>query len=257
MLSALTVLVLGACAHPAPIQQPVARGHRVPVPERPPGSACFENQALIDGRFCIDKYENYLVEIDDRGDEQTHSPYEMVGDKLVAARVAPDVVPQAYISQVQARDACENSGKRLCKPDEYVRACRGPKKSDFYPYGGTQRKPGWCNEGKGSFVALAYGMNFAKITYEDFNDPKLDQMPNGLARTGAYPRCVSPEGLYDMVGNLDEWVDEESRGHGRFRGGWYGDAEHNGPGCYYVTSAHEPTYHDYSTGFRCCADPAR
>ena len=42
--------------------------------------------------------------------------------------------------------------------------------------------------------------------------------------------------------------------HGRFRGGWYGDAENNGPGCTYVTSAHEPTYHDYSTGFRCCAD---
>ena len=36
----------------------------------------------------------------------------------------------------------------------------------------------------------------------------------------------------------------------------YGDAEQNGPGCHYVTSAHEITYHDYSTGFRCCADAA-
>ena len=36
------------------------------------------------------------------------------------------------------------------------------------------------------------------------------------------------------------------RGH--FRGGFYGDAEHNGPGCLYVTSAHERTYHDNTTG---------
>ena len=29
----------------------------------------------------------------------------------------------------------------------------------------------------------------------------------------------------------------------------------NGDGCTYRTAAHEFTYHDYSTGFRCCADP--
>ena len=46
----------------------------------------------------------------------------------------------------------------------------------------------------------------------------------------------------------------DARGHARFRGGFYGDAEINGKGCLYVTSAHEPTYHDYSTGFRCCRD---
>jgi formylglycine-generating enzyme required for sulfatase activity len=81
-------------------------------------------------------------------------------------------------------------------------------------------------------------------------------MPNGLAHTGSHPKCASPDGVFDLVGNLHEWVDEgpDANGHGRFRGGWYGDAENNGPGCLYVTSAHEPTYHDYSTGFRCCAD---
>ena len=83
-------------------------------------------------------------------------------------------------------------------------------------------------------------------------------MPGGLAHTGAFKRCVSPDGVYDMVGNLHEWVDDgpDVNGHGRFRGGCYGDAENNGHGCFYVTSAHEPTYHDYSTGFRCCSDPA-
>ena len=236
-----------SCGHAAP--------RVVGPPMRPKGSPCFEEQVRVEG-FCVDKYEAYVVELDAQGGEHPHSPFDVLGDKRVRAKVARGVPPQAYISQLQAKAACENAGKRLCKPEEYIRACRGPNKKDFYPYGGEQRRPGVCNEGKGSFVALAHGQDFMKLTYEDFNDPKLDQMPNGLAPTGSFPKCASPEGLYDMVGNLHEWVDEgpDASGHGRFRGGWYGDAENNGPGCLYVTSAHEPTYHDYSTGFRCCAD---
>jgi sulfatase modifying factor 1 len=246
--TALT-LVLAACVHHAPAPEG--------PPARPPGSPCFEGQVRIES-FCIDQYEAFVVELDEHGHERPHSPYAVIGDLRVRAKVARGVVPQAYISQVQAAHACAEAGKRLCKPDEYVRACRGPNKNDLYPYGGMQRKPSACNEGKGSFVAQAFGQDFFKLTYDNFNDPKLNQMPHGLAPTGSYPKCVSPDGVYDMVGNLHEWVDEppDVNGHGRFRGGWYGDAENNGPGCFYVTSKHEPTYHDYSTGFRCCADAA-
>ncbi|HEY6462303.1 MAG TPA: SUMF1/EgtB/PvdO family nonheme iron enzyme [Polyangiaceae bacterium] len=244
---AALAVALAACAHVAAVKK--AAG----PPTRPAGSPCFEGQVRVES-FCVDQFEDYVVELDAQGEEHPHSPYEVIRDLRVRAKVARGVVPQAYISQVQARRACAEAGKRLCKPDEYVRACHGTRKNDLYPYGGMQRHPGWCNEGKGSFVALAFGQDFSKLTYEQFNDPKLDQMPHGLAPTGSFPKCVSPDGLYDMVGNLHEWVDEESNGHGRFRGGWYGDAENNGPGCFYVTSAHEPTYHDYSTGFRCCAD---
>jgi sulfatase modifying factor 1 len=222
---------------------------------RPKGSACFEEQIRIE-RFCVDKYEAYVVEIDARGEEKPHSPFDVVGDLRVRAKVKKGVPPQAYISQLQATQACVNAGKRLCKSDEYIRACRGANKNDFYPYGGQVRKKGICNEGKGSFVALAFGNDFNKLTYQNFNDPKLNQMPNGLALTGAHEGCVSPDGAFDMAGNLHEWVDDpqDSPGHGHFRGGWYGDGEQNGPGCLYVTTAHELTYHDYSTGFRCCAD---
>jgi len=38
-------------------------------------------------------------------------------------------------------------------------------------------------------------------------------------------------------------------------GGYYLDTKINGEGCEYVTSAHAKSYYDYSTGFRCCADP--
>lgn len=71
------VMVAGApalcssCAHPY-------TNHPV-VPERI--GPCFENQVLVES-FCIDKYEDYLVEVDDRGVERTHSPYEMVGSAV-------------------------------------------------------------------------------------------------------------------------------------------------------------------------------
>ena len=58
--------------------------------------------------------------------------------------------------------------------------------------------------------------------------------------------------VYDMVGNLHEWTAAKT---GTFRGGYYLDTHKNGDGCSYRTVAHEFTYHDYSTGFRCCASP--
>jgi sulfatase modifying factor 1 len=54
-----------------------------------------------------------------------------------------------------------------------------------------------------------------------------------------------------MVGNLHEWTNDPN---GTFQGGYYLDTHQNGDGCGYRTTAHEFTYHDYSTGFRCCAD---
>ena len=54
-----------------------------------------------------------------------------------------------------------------------------------------------------------------------------------------------------MHGNLHEWVADVD---GTFRGGFYADAVLNGTGCLYRTTAHAASYHDYSTGFRCCAD---
>jgi sulfatase modifying factor 1 len=218
---------------------------------------CPSDMAAVPSRyFCIDRYEDYVVEVDGAGHETPHSPYQGVDGVTVRAKNAAGVVPQGYISLVQAAEACKNSGKRLCAADEFVFACSGgdPDHND-YPYGGKVRQPGACNEGKGSSMVRFYGENVRHWTWDAFNDPRLNQWSGGLAKTGSYPKCVSPFGIYDCVGNLHEWVDEsDPQGRGRFRGGFYGDAQNNGPGCKYVTHAHMPTYHDYSTGFRCCAD---
>jgi hypothetical protein len=212
---------------------------------------------LIGDYFCIDRWEAHVVELDAQGHEKPHSPYETVDGLTVRAKTAPGVVPQGYISQVQATLACENAGKRLCSADEFHLGCEGANPDNWYPYGGTTHIAGYCNEGKGSMMPVYYGPNAVNWTYDDFNDPRLNQIDGGLAPTGSYPHCVSPYGLFDCVGNLHEWGSDaaDANGRGRFRGGFYGDAEVNGHGCLYVTSAHELTYHDYSTGFRCCGEP--
>lgn len=247
-------------------------GHSHARPPRPPAPhvpACPPEMVTINGAstdstggveilddFCIDRYEAYVVEIDAEGHESPHSPYATVDNLTVRAKSAAGVVPQGYISRVQAAKACANAGKRLCRAPEFVYACSGGGPSSLYPYGGKTRQPGACNEGKGSSMVRFFGWDPYKWTDDNFNDPRLNQWEGGLARTGSYPACMSPFGIYDCVGNLHEWVDEpDPQGHGRFRGGFYGDAELNGPGCTYVTRAHSPTYHDYSTGFRCCAAP--
>ena len=79
----------------------------------------------------------------------------------------------------------------------------------------------------------------------------LNQLPDTVDRTGVNSGCVTAEGIYDMVGNLHEWISDRA---GTFRGGYYVEAHLNGEGCDYVTTAHSWSYRDYSTGFRCCAD---
>jgi hypothetical protein len=88
--------------------------------------------------------------------------------------------------------------------------------------------------------------------YEGMDSPLFNQLPDTLRPTGTSTECVSPDGAYDMVGNLHEWIDDPS---GTFKGGFYLDTQINGEGCKYATTAHAFGYHDYSTGFRCCLDP--
>lgn len=265
---AVAFVLLVACSEETPVTPPPTPLVDAGVPEvepvidagveepSAPEPSCPDGMVKIDG-YCIDKYEAYVVEIDAAGNEKPHSPYlVLTPGKSYRAKVAAGVVPQGYISQVQSAKACAAAGKRLCTREEFLVACRGPDQSHYYPYGGITKQKGYCNEGKGSSVAKFFGSDSSKWTYENFNDPRLNQWDGGLARTGQYDRCVSPYGVHDLVGNLHEWGADgaDARGRGRFRGGFYGDAEVNGHGCLYVTSAHELAYHDYSTGFRCCAD---
>jgi len=203
--------------------------------------------------ICMDQYEAYVVQVFPNGTEGAW-PFNMAVDNIVVrAKVAPSVKPQAYISADQGSAACKLAGKRLCTLAEWLVGCQGPN-HNTYPYGNTYT-PGYCNDyrpaAEGSPLVQLFGTN----SPWDVNDPRLDQLPDTVSFTGQYTNCVSDSNIYDMSGNLDEWVsDLESNGHGIYKGGYFVDATINGPGCLYATTAHPPSYHDYSLGFRCCME---
>jgi sulfatase modifying factor 1 len=239
-----------------PVDQLLAAGDR-PLPMN---GLCPPDMASIDDKFCVDKYEASLVEIMPSGEERAWPYYQGVeGASHGALRAVSEkgVFPQGYISEKQAIEACGRSAKRLCKPAEWKTACKGPDPKKF-GYSDA-RTPGTCNDTGKSPIGVFYGAQIsaggkAAWSWDKMNDPQLNQMAGGLAETGSHEGCTNGYGVYDMVGNLHEWVLDSE---GTFQGGYYLDVTQNGDGCGYRTDAHAAWYHDYSTGFRCCADVAQ
>ncbi|MDY0061832.1 MAG: SUMF1/EgtB/PvdO family nonheme iron enzyme [Myxococcota bacterium] len=218
---------------------------------QPPGlNGCPPGMAPIgDGTFCMDRWEAHLVLVTATGETTPWSPFENPGELPVRAVSAPDAVPQGYINELQAAAACQEAGKRLCRPAEWSQACRGEQGRTF-PYG-EEREPGACNESRRRHPAAELFRSTDPSIFRRLTDPGLNQLPGSLARTGSHLACQTPEGIFDLMGNLHEWVDDPA---GTFQGGYYVDTVGNGAGCLYRTTAHKPGYWDYSTGFRCCAD---
>lgn len=230
----------------------LALGAVVALPLSVPATInCPDGMARVGEAFCIDRYEAALVEVADNAPDHAWSPYHSPEHARVRAVSRRNVVPQGYISMQQAQRACRASGKRLCREEEWVHACQGPRRTVF-PYGNA-RQAGRCNENHARHpVVQLYGRTRSYIwDGVHMNDPQINQMPGTLALTGAFEGCSNEFGVYDMVGNLHEWVADAD---GTFRGGYYMDTRLNGDGCHYATRAHDVSYHDYSTGFRCCAD---
>lgn len=223
----------------------------------PARALCKPGMADIEGKFCIDKYEAALVEIGSSG-PSPWSPFHVpLATSTYRAVSLKGVRPQGYISGAQAQAACENAGKRLCSANEWVQACQGPSPRK-YPYGNDYVLQS-CNEHSRDtkYSGPLQRLHNGKPSYDmvTMNDPRINQLPDTLARAGSYASCESPYGVFDLVGNLHEWTAEKNKGNGVFRGGYFNEAELNGSGCSYKTTAHLFDYHDYSTGFRCCADP--
>jgi hypothetical protein len=163
---------------------------------------------------------------------------------------APNVVPQGYSTGIVAEQACRASGKRLCREQEWVLACKG-ERATKHPYGDSYQR-GKCNVFREEHPGRALHGDWSN----GLSDPRLNLVaPDGeplLHSTGETSTCKSQWGndaIFDMVGNIDEWVDDPG---GVFVGGFYARNTRNG--CEARVGAHPTVYFDYSLGFRCCAD---
>ncbi len=197
---------------------------------------CSAEMTSVTGRFCIDRWEA------SRADATSISE----GDAEGAATSGPGVLPWktggTAAGYEVASAACDAAGKRLCTPTEWSMACAGLPRAT-YSYGDVY-DPVACNgidahcddpvPGCGA-IDRANGIDHYRV------EP-----------TGAFPQCTNDYGVYDITGNLWEFVTASGAAL-TVRGGAYncGDSAflHR---CAYVSPAAMRT----EVGFRCCADPA-
>ncbi len=166
--------------------------------------------------------------------------------------------PVWMLDWYQAQATCESKRKRLCWASEWTAACEGPEHTPF-PYG-WERDHDKCNmdnfyvdpKKPGPRAQFFFYSKDKEVAFKELS--RLDQsVPSGSMET-----CRSGFGVYDMPGNLDEWVvsdvapKEKSKWAGLKGGAW----GHVRSQCRPTTYSHEPEFTYYFVGFRCCRDAA-
>lgn len=221
------------------------------------------NMILIEdfagGAFWIDAYEASLSagvlgsedqDLDDDGriaDETSAnahaSSHGLVADTqgedsveltTVQAVSMPGVLPTTNVSFYQSASACANAGKRLCTSAEWYHTCAGAE-GRIYPYGDT-----WDRADELSIDCWG-GRN--------------------PSPTGAFG-CVTPEGVFDLSGNVWEWTNYRNPLDAELKGGSselssfrvYSDDCDATWALAPASVADDPTA-IRMTGFRCCKDP--
>lgn len=145
-----------------------------------------------------------------------------------------DTLPIANQSWTSASRVCEKQSKRLCLESEWNFACEGEEMRP-YPYG-FSRDASICN----------------------IDQPHLGKPESGLtdlrAPVSAYPKCLSPFGVHDMSGNVEEWATLD---HGQrpersvMKGAWWLPGRNH---CRAETLGHGEIYGGPQVGVRCCED---
>lgn len=160
--------------------------------------------------------------------------------------------PMIYISWYEAKDLCEDQGKRLCNEDEWTFACEG-EEGRPYPYGdGYTRDPSMCVADQ---VWIPYNEHSMTPRDSEQSGNEMDRLWKGKA-SGAQKQCRSPFGVYDMTGNIDEWTTSVREGErpSILKGGYWGPVRTR---CRPTTRSHDQNHAFYQQGVRCCADAGK
>lgn len=207
--------------------------------------------ALVSGRFCTRPEHRCRRWLDDE-----RLPFARCADYEPSARCAGErlpmhfcmdrreytapgeELPQNRASFVIADRTCRSAGKRVCTEDEWTFACEGEAMLP-YPYGWSRAPV--CNQDREDL----YESNRRRQVLRDHRWV-----------SGSRPGCVSPFGVFDMAGNLDEPVLRESQRNAypfrnALKGGWWMAARNR---CRPATTAHDDHYKDIQIGVRCCRD---
>ena len=201
---------------------------------------CIDTRRDTKDTHCFAYHEGLSAE------EGKVTPIRVCMDQFEAPNIRGEK-PFVMKSFKSAKKWCGARKKRVCTEEEWEMACEG-----------EEHRPlayGWhvdatlCNSNK------QWRPFDVKKLYSDGDDAdkEVERLWQG-APSGAYQTCVSPFGVYDMMGNVEEWVAARAtrKFPGALMGGFWAKPW---TGCRGTNDAHEPSFTFYETGFRCCADP--
>ena len=143
--------------------------------------------------------------------------------------------PAGGLDLAAARARCEGVGKRVCTEGEWMAACAGAQ-GRRWPYGDLLQA-GRCSDASDHAAGP-------------------DRIGGEPLPAGSKTDCVSPEGVYDLSGNLWEWTVDAggpSSGAASLRGGGWELSAGLGQ-CRSVARA-DAQRGAAEFGVRCCASP--
>ena len=232
---------------PRPPRQTLAAVAKPPPAPAPTAQACPEGMALVEGNYCPNARLNCKRYLDGKGRYQEfrcaeYGPSTCLSKQRRPMRFCIDReeytppgqrLPANDQSFTSGEKVCSSLGKRMCLESEYNFACEGEEMRP-YPYG-FSRDSEACNADHTDLMRPSGGL-------KDLRAPG-----------GSYSRCVSPFGVYDLAGNLEEFVtiDGSTPPRPAMKGAYWQPGRNF---CRAAQTAHDRFYRGTETGFRCCSD---
>lgn len=213
-----------------------------------------KSQDALRARLCIDQYEFPNI---------------------------PCEYPLVWVRSSEALQICQALGKRLCDAHEWEGACAGAIRPvpDEYSFElprsqsaerhNERRVRSWL----GSPTPLLDVCGTMAAKNPDCWDVTWEKCGSNTYPAGSFPDCVSPFGVYDMLGNVAEHMNLALRveqlasrggvGETEMKGSWFAydglvphpdDCRWRAP-AWHQSALDSPLSHrNYHLGFRCCKD---